>query len=144
MPEKIELEVITPERVVFNDKVRMVVARAIDGDIGIMAGHTPLVTSLENSVMSIDTGEEEIPVPISDGFMEVKPEKVNIIVRTAELPDEIDVERARQARDRAQRRLREERARIDEARAEAALERAKARLRAAEDGRKGISYSDEA
>ncbi len=144
MPEKIQLEIVTPERIVFKDRVRMVVARAIDGDIGIMAGHTPLVTALENSVMNIDTGEEEIPVPISDGFMEVKPDKVSVIVRTAELPSEIDVERARQAKERAQRRLREERSRIDEARAEAALERAKARLRAAEDGRKGISYTEEA
>jgi len=137
------LEVITPERVVYEDEVEMVVARAIDGDIGIMAGHTPLVTSLETSVMNIDTGSEEIPVPISDGFMEVKPDKISIIVRTAELPKEIDVERARQAKERAQRRLREERSRIDEARAEAALERAKARLRAAEDGKKHLNYSSE-
>ncbi len=143
MPAKIRLEVITPERVVFDDDIEMLIARAIDGDIGVMAGHTPMVTALETGVMEIKTGEEEIPVPISDGFMEVKSEKINVIVRTAELPKEIDVERARRAKERAQRRLREEKSRIDEARAEAALERAKARLRAAEDRQRAMSYSEE-
>ena len=143
MPAKVRLEIVTPERVVFDDEVEMVVARAIDGDIGVMAGHTPLVTALETSVLKIEMGEGDIPVPISDGFMEVKPDKINVIVRTAELPEEIDVERAREAKERAERRLREERQRIDEARAEAALERAKARLAAAEDTRELMSQHSE-
>ncbi len=129
---QVKLDIITPERVVYSEPVDMVVARAIDGDIGIMPGHTPLVTALETSVLKIIEGEEEIPVPISDGFLEVKPEQVNVIVRTAELPEEIDVERAREARERAERRLREEKGRVDETRAEAALERAIARIDAVE------------
>ena len=132
MMAQVKLDIITPERVVYSQPVDMVVARAIDGDIGIMPGHTPLVTALETSVLKIIKDGEETPVPISDGFLEVKPEQVNVIVRTAELPEEIDVERAREARERAQRRLREERSRIDETRARAALERAMARIDAAE------------
>ena len=132
MMAQVKLDIITPERVVYRQPVDMVVARAIDGDIGIMPGHTPLVTALETSVLKIIKDGEEIPVPISDGFLEVKPDQINVIVRTAELPEEIDVERAREARERAERRLREERARFDETRAQAALERAIARIDAVE------------
>jgi len=132
MMAQVKLDIITPERVVYRQPVDMLVARAIDGDIGIMPGHTPLVTALETSVLKIIKDGEEIPVPISDGFLEVKPDQINVIVRTAELPEEIDVERAREARERAQRRLREERSRIDETRAQAALERAIARIDAVE------------
>ena len=132
MMAQVKLDIITPERVVYRQPVDMLVARAIDGDIGIMPGHTPLVTALETSVLKIIKDGEEIPVPISDGFLEVKPDQINVIVRTAELPEEIDVERAREARERAERRLREERARFDETRAQAALERAIARIDAVE------------
>jgi len=132
MMAQVKLDIITPERVVYRQPVDMLVARAIDGDIGIMPGHTPLVTALETSVLKIIKDGEETPVPISDGFLEVKPDQINVIVRTAELPEEIDVERAREARERAERRLREERARFDETRAQAALERAIARIDAVE------------
>ncbi|MGM0419979.1 MAG: F0F1 ATP synthase subunit epsilon [Bacillota bacterium] len=127
---KVQLDITTPNRVVYSEQIEMLVARAIDGDIGIMAGHTPMVTALETSVIKIKTGDKEIPVPISDGFLDVKPDKINIIVRTAELPEEIDLERARKAKERAERRLREAQSQMNQTRAEAALERAIARINA--------------
>ncbi|MGM0414705.1 MAG: F0F1 ATP synthase subunit epsilon [Bacillota bacterium] len=128
---KVQLDITTPRRVVYSNEIDMLIARAIDGNIGIMPGHTPLVTALENSVVRIKNNDEEIPIPISDGFLEVKPDKINLIVRTAELPEEIDLQRAKKAKERAERRLREEESKLDQARAEAALDRAISRINAA-------------
>lgn len=128
---KVQLDITTPRRVVYSNEIDMLIARAIDGNIGIMPGHTPLVTALENSVVRVKNNDEEIPIPISDGFLEVKPDKINLIVRTAELPEEIDLQRAKKAKERAERRLREEKSKLDQARAEAALDRAVSRINAA-------------
>ncbi|MFW6378158.1 MAG: F0F1 ATP synthase subunit epsilon [Bacillota bacterium] len=128
---KVQLDITTPRRVVYSNEVDMLVARAIDGNIGIMPGHTPLVTALENSVIRVKNDGKEIPIPISDGFLEVKPDKINLIVRTAELPEEIDLQRAKKAKERAERRLREEQSKLEQARAEAALDRAVSRINAA-------------
>ncbi len=128
---KVQLDITTPRRVVYSNEIDMLIARAIDGNIGIMPGHTPLVTALENSVVRVKNNDEEIPIPISDGFLEVKPDKINLIVRTAELPEEIDLQRAEKAKERAERRLREEKSKLDQARAEAALDRAVSRINAA-------------
>lgn len=128
---KVQLDITTPTRVVYSNEVDMLIARAIDGNIGIMPGHTPLVTALENSVIRVKNDGKEIPIPISDGFLEVKPDKINLIVRTAELPEEIDLQRAKKAKERAERRLREEQSKFDQARAEAALNRAISRINAA-------------
>ncbi len=128
---KVQLDITTPRRVVYSNEIDMLIARAIDGNIGIMPGHTPLVTALENSVVRIKNNDKEIPIPISDGFLEVKPDKINLIVRTAELPEEIDLQRAKKAKERAERRLREEKSKVNQARAEAALDRAVSRINAA-------------
>ncbi|MFW5789843.1 MAG: F0F1 ATP synthase subunit epsilon [Bacillota bacterium] len=128
---KVQLDITTPRRVVYSNEVDMLIARAIDGNIGIMPGHTPLVTALENSVIRVKNDGKEIPIPISDGFLEVKPDKINLIVRTAELPEEIDLQRAKKAKERAERRLREEQSKLEQARAEAALDRAISRINAA-------------
>ena len=128
---KVQLDITTPRRVVYSNEIDMLIARAIDGNIGIMPGHTPLVTALENSVVRVKKDDKEIPIPISDGFLEVKPDKINLIVRTAELPEEIDLQRAKKAKERAERRLREEKSKLDQARAEAALDRAVSRINAA-------------
>ena len=122
------------------NQIDMLIARAIDGNIGIMPGHTPLVTALENSVVRVKNNDEEIPIPISDGFLEVKPDKINLIVRTAELPEEIDLQRAKKAKERAERRLREEKSKVSQARAEAALDRAVSRINAAKS--KSNRYGD--
>ncbi|HKL75976.1 MAG TPA: F0F1 ATP synthase subunit epsilon [Halanaerobiales bacterium] len=132
----IKLDIVTPERVVYSEEIEMLVATAIDGDIGILPGHTPLVTGLVPCVLKIDKGGEKIHISVSDGFMDVKPEEINVVVRTAEFPEEIDIERAEEAKERAKKRLEKEDDRTNKAKANSALERALARINAAERKRK--------
>ncbi|MFW6034629.1 MAG: F0F1 ATP synthase subunit epsilon [Halothermotrichaceae bacterium] len=132
MASTIKLDIVTPEDIVYSQNINVLVAPAMDGEIGILPKHTPLVTGLNTGVLEIKKDEEDIKVAISDGFMEVQPDEINIVVRTAELPQDIDVERARKARKRAQKRLDSADDKIDNIRARAALERAVARLKAVE------------
>ncbi|MFW6386355.1 MAG: F0F1 ATP synthase subunit epsilon [Bacillota bacterium] len=131
--KKIHLEVVTPERVTYSDDIIFLEAPAEDGLIGILPNHAPLVTALDIGTLLVRKDvEDEFLLPISEGFMEVKPDQINVVVRTAELPSEIDVERAERAKERAQERLEKDSDKINYVRAEASLERALARLRAAE------------
>ncbi|AZO93948.1 F0F1 ATP synthase subunit epsilon [Halocella sp. SP3-1] len=131
MPSTIKLEIVTPENVVYSEDINVLEAPAMDGLIGILPRHAPLVTGLKTGVLQIKQVEENVRIPISDGFMEVKPEQINVVVRTAELPHEIDLERARRAKERAEKRLESDNSKqIDFARAQSALERALARIKA--------------
>ena len=133
MPKKkvtTQLEVVTPEGVAYENQITALEAPASDGLIGIWPRHAPLVTALQIGVLEVKIGEQQLPIPVSDGFMEVTPQEIKIVVRTAEHPGEIDVERAESARERAEQRLQSDSGQIDFARAEAALERALARLEA--------------
>ena len=132
----IKLDIVTPERVVYSEDIEMLVATAIDGDIGILPGHTPLVTGLVPCVLKIDKGGEKIHISVSDGFMDVKPEKIYVGVRTSDFPEEIDVDRAQEAKERARKRLEKEDDKTNKAKANSALERALARINAAEKKRK--------
>ncbi|MGM0437277.1 MAG: F0F1 ATP synthase subunit epsilon [Bacillota bacterium] len=132
----IKLDIVTPERVVYSEDIEMLVATAIDGDIGILPGHTPLVTGLVPCVLKVDKGGEKIHISVSDGFMDVKPEEINVVVRTAEFPEEIDIERAKEAKERAEERLKKQDDKTNKAKANSALERALARINAAEKKRK--------
>lgn len=133
MAATIKLEIVTPEKITYSEEIEFLEAPAIDGLIGILPRHAPLVTALDIGVLNITRKEgKKIQISISQGFMEVKPDQINVVVRTAELPEEIDVERAERARERAQKRLESDDEKIDAARAEAALERALARLHAAD------------
>ncbi|NLM96857.1 MAG: F0F1 ATP synthase subunit epsilon [Halanaerobiaceae bacterium] len=132
MPSTIRLEVVTPFGLVYRDDIDYLKAPAVDGEIGILPQHAPLVTGLEIGILHVKKGGEEFKIAISEGFLEVKPDNINVIVRTAELQNDIDVERARRARERAEKRLKSGDNSIDRARAEAALKRALARLKAAE------------
>ncbi|MDO5708301.1 MAG: F0F1 ATP synthase subunit epsilon [Andreesenia angusta] len=123
------LEIITPERKFFEGDVERVVARSISGDIAILANHIPLVTPLEISILKIKAGNEELKAAISSGYMEVSKEKTTLIVDAAEWPDDIDLERAEAARQRAEERLRSGKD-TDVARAEMALNRAINRISA--------------
>ncbi len=134
MAPTIKVDIVTPERVILSEDIDMLVARAIDGLIGILPRHAPLVTALNPGVVKIKKDEEVQLISISEGFMEVKPAQINVVVRTAELPHEIDVERAEKARKRAEKRLESDNNSIDVARAEAALQRSIARLKAARKG----------
>jgi F-type H+-transporting ATPase subunit epsilon len=111
----------------------MLIARTVEGDIGVMAGHIPLVTVLVPGVMRVrDESEAEQRIAISGGFLEVSPDNiVTVLAQTAEKAAEIDIERARQAQKRAVERLGgSHHGEVDVARAELALKRAEARLQA--------------
>jgi F-type H+-transporting ATPase subunit epsilon len=107
----------------------MVIARGVQGDLGILPNHMPLVTPLKIAPVRIKTeGEKEIRMAVSGGFMEVRGDKVTILAETAELPEDIDVERAKAAKERAEKRLIDKHPDLDIRRAERALQRAMARL----------------
>lgn len=129
----LQLEIVTPERTVFSAEASMVIAQTVDGQIGILPGHIPLVTVLETGVMRVQSGQEqEQKLAVSGGFLEVSPDnKLTVLAETAELAEEIDVERAQQARARAEERLSCDQEDIDIVRAEISLRKALIRLRAA-------------
>jgi len=128
----IRLEIVTPERSVYNQDVEMVIARATDGDIGILAGHAPLIAGLAIAPLRIKKEEGEEQIAITGGFIEVQPDKVTVLAATAETAEEIDVKRAEEAKKRAEERLKSGRSEFDVARAEIALQRALARLKVVE------------
>lgn len=128
----IHVDIITPDATVFTqDGVDMVVARALDGEFGILKNHAPLVAVLDLAPMRIKRGGEETIVAVFGGFLEVKDNVVTVIARAAEEADYIDTARAMRARDRALRRLESKDPDIDRVRAELALRRAMVRLQAA-------------
>lgn len=130
--KKILMEIITPKKTVFKEEVDGVEAPAVDGLIGILPRHAPLITALKTGVIRVKIDNKERFISVSEGIMDVKPNQVNIVARTAELPEEIDLERAKKAKERAEERLEKESSKMDHYRAEGALERALARIKAAE------------
>jgi F-type H+-transporting ATPase subunit epsilon len=128
----IRLEVVTPERVVLETEADVVVARAAEGDIGVLHGHEPLVTPLPVGELMYRTEGEERHVAIDGGFMEIRPDKVTILADVAERSEEIDRERAEEARRRAEEALSQQRGTELEAAAAASLQKALLRLRVAE------------
>ncbi|MBS4054173.1 MAG: F0F1 ATP synthase subunit epsilon [Thermaerobacter sp.] len=126
------VEVVTPERKVVGRECTMVSVRALDGEIGILPGHIPLVTVIVPGVLRIKDEQGEQRIALSAGFLEVGADhKVIILAETAELSSEIDVERARRAKTRAEERLAQKgNPEIDFVRNEMALRKAIARIRA--------------
>lgn len=134
MPGKLlQLEVITPQRVVLRDRVEALVVPSLDGYLGILAGHAPMVAAVSLGIVQFGRFHgSKHRMAVNGGFLEVSAgNRVTLLADTAELAEEIDVLRARAARDRAIQRLQARQAGIDHARAERALARALNRLRAA-------------
>ena len=129
----IKLDIVTAERAVYSEDVDMVIAPGIEGQLGILLHHTPLMTMLQAGELRVKKGNEEISLAISGGFLEVRPDRVVVLADAAERADEIDIARAEEAKRRAQQRLAEKRAPgVDASRVEAALRRSLARLKVAE------------
>lgn len=129
----LHLEIVTPERRAYSDEVDMVLVPGIDGEMGILPHHTPLVSLLGVGELKIRKGGDEESFAIAGGFMQVRPDKVVIMAETAEIDSEIDLERAQRARAEAQKALESgyvEGADLSAARAE--LQRALVRIRVAE------------
>ena len=123
------LEIITAERQVFSDEVDMVVAPGIDGQLGILPRHAPLMTMLKPGELTVrKAGEEDMFVAVSGGFMEVLGNRVSILADACERSDEIDEERAQQAVQRAQERLASRSEDMELERVMASLRRAQVRV----------------
>ncbi|RKO65637.1 F0F1 ATP synthase subunit epsilon [Desulfofundulus salinus] len=131
MAEKTQrLEIVTPERKVYSGDVRFVVVPGVEGELGFLPDHAPLVSALKIGVMKVQEDNRTFKVAISGGFVEVRNSRVTVLARTAERDDEIDRERAEAAKARAEQRLAARTPDIDVVRAELALKRALARLKA--------------
>ncbi len=124
-----DLKIITPERTVLEtENVRHVLLPAEDGQLGILPRHMPILCSLQVGRMRVDLPDESVHLATSGGFAEVLNDRITVLADTAEKAVEIDVERARRARQRAEERLRKREEHLDLARARAALARALNRL----------------
>ena len=126
------LEIVTAERMVFSDDVSAVIAWGVEGQLGILPHHAPLMTMLQPGDILIRKDKEEEFFVISGGFLEVRPDKVIILADACERVDEIDIARAEEAKRRAQETMKAAPLGADAAAAEAALRRSLARLKGAE------------
>jgi len=132
MSKNMMLDVLTPERTVCCTEVEFVIARAVDGEIGILWDHAPLVVELDIAPFRYWKEGVEYAVAVNGGFMEVKDNRISLLAPTAETATEIDIGRAAAAKERAEKRLAQPMPEVDVARAELALRRAMTRLKIAE------------
>jgi F-type H+-transporting ATPase subunit epsilon len=129
MAENIFLEVVTPGGSVVGEEAQIVMAPGSEGEFGVLRGHTTFLTSLKiGSLRYKDAAGKERVLFVNGGFAEVLPTKVTVLAESAERRSQIEVERVRAAKARAEKRISERSAGIDILRAEAALRRAIHRL----------------
>lgn len=132
MAEKILLEIVTPERKVVSETVDIVVAPGELGEFGVLPGHIPFLCKLKIGELRYRIGATSRHIAIMGGYAEVLNNQVTILATAAEAATEIDVMRAKAARERAERRISDTRDKLEFTRAQAALQRAMARLKVAE------------
>jgi len=125
------LEIVTAERVVFSEDVDVVIAPGIEGQLGVLPNHAPLMTTLMPGELLVRRGGDEFSLAITGGFVEVRPDRIIVLADAAERVEEIDIARAEEAKRRAEERLKAPVAEVDLLRAEAALRRSLARLQVA-------------
>jgi len=128
----IKLEIVTAERQIFSDDVNVLVVDGVEGQLGILPHHAPLMTMLKPGELLIRKDSEETYMAVTGGFLEVRPDKVIVLADACERAEEIDIARAEAAKQRAEEMLKAHRPEIDTARAEAALRRSLIRLKVAE------------
>jgi F-type H+-transporting ATPase subunit epsilon len=105
MADKIQLEVVTPERRVLGEPVDMVTVPGLNGELGVLPGHTPLISQLKTGVLSYLQDGRTTQLLVSGGFVEVRDDHVSVLAEIAERPEEIDVAAARVARERLEKQL---------------------------------------
>ena len=125
------LEIVTAERLVYSEEVNVVVAPGIDGELGILPRHAPLLTALKPGEIRVVKDGEESYIAVGGGFLEVMGNKVTILVDTAEHAEEIDAQRSEEALKRAQERVASSSSDMDLERALADIRRSQARLKVA-------------
>jgi F-type H+-transporting ATPase subunit epsilon len=128
LPTSIDLQIVTPDRLLVREQVDEVQIPGSEGYFGVLPGHTPLLASLAVGELWYRKGQEKFYLAISFGFAEVLPDRVTILARLAERAEEIDADRAEAARKRAEERLAHPRPEIDFERARIALVKSLARL----------------
>ena len=105
MPDRLKLDVITPERRLISEEVDAVTVPGANGELGILPGHTPLISQLRTGVLSYTQGGATRRLLVSGGFVEVNAERVSVLADVAEYPEEVDAAGARRERDEAERQL---------------------------------------
>ena len=131
MPDAFQLEIVTPEKMVVRDVAEEMQIPGKNGYLGVLPGHAPLITELAVGEINYRKGNETHYLAVAWGFAEVLPERVVILAETAERPEEIDVKRAQESKQRAEERLKSGSTETDFTRAEDALQRAETRLQVA-------------
>lgn len=122
------VQVVSPDRIFFEEDIEMLEIKTTEGEIGVLAGHIPLTSIIAPGVVRFIVNGESKEAALHDGFLEILPDRVMILAESCEWPDEIDMNRAREAKNRAERRLKGSEGEINEARAEMALRKALLRL----------------
>ncbi len=126
------LEIVTPEEILYKEEVQFMVAPAVEGEFGVLKNHAPLVATLKIGVLRYqDPAGNEFQIAISGGFVEVVDNVARVLAETAENGRDIDILRAKAAKDRAERRINQRDDNINHSRAKLALQRSIARLKAA-------------
>ena len=129
MSDNIRLEVVTPDQNVVSEDAQIVVSPGSLGEFGVLKGHTPFLTTLKvGTIRYKDTSGADRAVFVSGGFAEALPDKVTVLAESAERRENIDLDRAKSALDRAQKRLDSQQEDVDFVRAKGALERALQRV----------------
>jgi F-type H+-transporting ATPase subunit epsilon len=131
MADTFQLEIVTPAKLVVKDVAEEAQIPGLNGYLGILPGHAPLITELSVGTITYRSGSTTHSLAVAWGFAEVLQDKVTILAETAERPQEIDVERAQKAKDRAEQRLKSNDPKVDFDRAEDALLRAETRIKVA-------------
>lgn len=129
--KKFTLEILTPDRIVYSGEASYLRAPGTEGSFGVLANHIPFLTTLDIGEIEVEIGNKKRFFATGGGFVEVLNNTVSILAETAEAAEEIDIERANQAKIRAERRLHERSGEVNVARARAALTRALTRLKVA-------------
>jgi F-type H+-transporting ATPase subunit epsilon len=132
MADTFQLEIVTPEKKVVDTAATEAQIPGKNGYLGILPGHAPLITELAVGEVTFHAGAEEQRLAVAWGFAEVLPDKVTILAETAERPNEINVERAHKAKERAEQRLTSGDTNVDVERALNAIQKAETRLEVAE------------
>ena len=131
MADKLKLDIVTPYGHVFTDEVDEIVASGSEGEFGVLPDHVPFITTIKVGMLTYKKGPETGHFFINSGYAEVGPDKVTILADSAEKSEDIDIERAQAAMQRAEERLKKAEE-IDEAQATAAIERSIMRVQVAE------------
>lgn len=128
MADIFELKIIKPDGMFYEGQASFLEFTSVTGEMGVYANHIPLTTILDSGVVKIHNDGQVKKAAVMGGFVEIQKDRITVMAENAEWPEEIDVDRAKAAKKRAEERLQKREAGLDVTRAEAALKRAIARI----------------